>query len=93
MEKLTVEQKLNECIKIFRIYKPMSDEAEKWHDALPKGIEIDYPFDDMVFMEEIVLSICDVKMDRMEEDVLNYVSVDDYDEEQFIEDVKYLLNI
>lgn len=81
------KSKLNLCVKIYRIYKPMSDVTDKWINSLPNGIKIELPFDDKKFFIEVLISILDIQINLDEND---FLYSEDYSENEFIE---YISNI
>lgn len=89
---LSKKEKLEMCLKVYRIFKPMSVLSDKFIKALPEGITIDYPFDEWGFLEEILLIITDVKIDRMTESISSDFFNDNYSEEDFIADITEFLD-
>lgn len=84
-----LDLKLEKCVQLYQLYKPMVVEEMKWLDELPKGITIDYPVDSFKLFEESIILICDVT--RGDEDVLGWWMNDDYTEADFIEDILKLV--
>jgi len=87
-------EKVELCRKIWKLYDPMSMTCERWLDALPKNMQIELPFDDFDFFNEIILLILDIKIDRMKDDFLDgWVFDDGYTEEKFIDNINYWLDV